>query len=53
MIFILKNHIKESNIGRDKEDLSDFTDFLKCMLVINPKDRWTVDELLEHDYLNL
>jgi len=49
----LESVLCESNIGRDKEDLSDFTDFLKCMLVINPKDRWTVDELLEHDYLNL
>ena len=49
----LESVLCESNIGRDKEDLSDFTDFLKCMLVINPMDRWTVDKLLEHDYLNL
>jgi len=49
----LESVLCESNIGRDKEDLSDFTDFLKCMLVINPIDRWTVDELLEHDYLKV
>jgi dual-specificity kinase len=49
----LDSILRENNIRKGKEDLSDFTDFLKCMLVINPIDRWTVDELLEHDYLKV
>ena len=49
----LDSMLRENNIRKGNEDLSDFTDFLKCMLVINPIDRWTVDELLEHDYLKV
>ena len=47
----LESVLRESTIGKRKEDLSNFIDFLKCMLVINPIDRWSIDELLEHDYL--
>ena len=34
-----------------KEDLNEFINFLKCIFIINPYERWDVDQLLDHPFI--
>lgn len=34
-----------------KEDLNEFISFLKCILIINPHERWDIDQLLDHPFI--
>ena len=47
----LEHVIKEANTLR--EDTTDFIDFIKCLMTINPKNRKSVDELLVHRFLSM
>jgi serine/threonine protein kinase len=41
--------LNENN--KDREDLTEFIDFVKCILTVNPKYRWSAEELLGHPFM--
>lgn len=41
--------LNENN--KDREDLTEFVDFVKCILTINPEYRWSAEELLGHPFM--
>jgi serine/threonine protein kinase len=41
--------LNENN--KDREDLTEFIDFVKCILTVNPEYRWSAEELLGHPFM--